>query len=158
LLEEYAHVDSIFTVGWMALCMKADGHAQIPALRRISRHLAIAGQILDDLEDVADDLRRSRFNYVANVLSRPAERRALARRGARALPCLTRRLVLEPGGLAIIHEVARHLKRAHDLASPLRLPLLDAYLRAGRNAVDAMALSLHRRQVRYVLRPLLSTG
>jgi hypothetical protein len=158
LLKSYTQVDSIFKVGAFALCLKYRRHAALGVLREATDHMTIAGQILDDLEDTAEDARRSRFNYVAKLLLSQAELRASAASPQRLLEHLTDKLLLGDGASAVLARVDAHLRRALSLIGPLKLPLLEEYLSAGRTAVHETRLEFHRKQVEAVLGPMLAAS
>jgi hypothetical protein len=156
LLNMYARVDSIFTVGFIAICMTYRRHAAIGRLREIARRMAIAGQILDDLEDLVADARASRLNYVARLLLTPREARVARGRPERLLRLLAPKMVRADGASMALARVDAELRSAQELAERLRLPVLDAHLSAGRASIRLIEAELRRRQVAILLGPALA--
>jgi len=76
LLESYAEVDSIFTIGPAAIYMVGGNRTAHGNVRALVGEFGKAFQILDDMEDVEEDLSDGRFNYAARVLSRVCGRPA----------------------------------------------------------------------------------
>jgi hypothetical protein len=62
LLESYAQVDSIFSVGTEAALDVTGRQADIPESKRFYHEVGKASQILDDLYDMAEDLASGRIN------------------------------------------------------------------------------------------------
>jgi len=64
----YARVASIFKIGAAAICYIA-GHPQdFRTVEKAADRLAMAGQILDDFEDMNEDLEQGRLNYAARYI------------------------------------------------------------------------------------------
>ncbi len=105
-------------------------------------HLAVAGQVLDDLEDVEDDLAAGRINYAAWWLSRPVfgeTREALAAVVAFSLATGDRL-----GGLV---EVARRRAvAAADVLGPAICPPVHRYLGIYRCRIDGVEAAIERRR------------
>ena len=68
LLQTYARVDSIFSIGSAGVCEKLGTGSTVPALCLFVGEIGKVGQVIDDLEDLDVDLADGRFNYVAKVL------------------------------------------------------------------------------------------
>lgn len=126
LLQTYARVSSIFKVGAAAVCARCGRLRLFPRVSAFADELAIAGQILDDLSDVEEDLARGRRNVVAaSLLGRDSRRR----RGPRdPLARLAARIVLDAGLAPVLDQVDRRLEAARAAIAPLRLRPADRYL------------------------------
>ena len=66
--SEYSRVSSIFKIGSAAICHLADRPADLSIVETASDELAVAGQILDDFQDMGEDLSRNRLNYAARFI------------------------------------------------------------------------------------------
>ncbi len=142
LLRHYTKVSSIFRIGLAAVCIRCDRRNQSERLGRCFDALAVAGQILDDLEDVGEDLRRRRFNYVVSTITR----RSRPGRRSRDLELQVARALLYGDGTArIMHSVVRHLHRAEEELRGLRLPEVRRYLRTQILTVSLLSHSLQSR-------------
>jgi hypothetical protein len=150
LLEAYAQVAAIFKVGTAAVCLKMRRGRDLVALSRFADEMAMAGQILDDLEDVEEDLRRRRFNYVAKRLLD----------GGRADPTqaverVAREIVLGDGARRVLGEAARHTQRAAAALERLDCPAASAQVESSLRALARLGRTLHRRSIELVLGPLM---
>lgn len=107
-----------------------------PALDR----LAVAGQVLDDLEDVEDDLADGRINYAAWWLCRPvfgATREALQAVVAFNLATGDR----VPG---LVEVARRHVVEAAEILGPSICPAVSRYLEVYRRRIDRVEASIER--------------
>jgi hypothetical protein len=60
---------AVCTLGVYAVCLKQRRMRLFSAIRRCTEELAFVGQLLDDLEDMQEDMKRGRENYAMQVLS-----------------------------------------------------------------------------------------
>ena len=149
LLEAYAEVAAIFKVATAAVCLKTGRPGDIVALSRFADEMAMAGQILDDLEDVEEDLRRRRFNYVAKSLldARPAE-------PADVVQHLARGIVLGDGALRVLSEAEVHVQRASAALAGVDCAAGRAQAAWSLRSLARLKTAFHRRSVEVVLGPL----
>ena len=115
LLKLNADLASVLHVGTAAICMRFGDRSEWGRLERILTELALAGQILDDLADLEEDLRAGRFSYVAKILVGLS--RTTVASAAEAVPVVAEQLIRGPGLQRIEDEIGRHL------AGPARWPL-----------------------------------
>jgi hypothetical protein len=73
LLDEYARINSIFLAGSWAACVLTGRYDKLEQVKSFADKLSRGAQILDDFFDMTEDLKRSRYNYVANVLMRRSQ-------------------------------------------------------------------------------------
>ena len=131
------------------MCLLARQPRTRSALSRFGDEMAIAGQIIDDLEDLDEDLARGRFNYVAQrLLSAPGPQESAAARVAAEL-------VLGDGGTRILAEVRRHLLAAEDALRSVDCPAADEEVRSSLRSLDRLQTQIHRRSVELALGPAL---
>jgi len=150
LLEAYAQVAEIFKVGTAAVCLKMRRPRDLMALSRFADEMAVAGQIFDDLEDVEEDLRRCRLNYVAKRLldGHPTE-------PAQAMERVAREIVLGDGALRILSEVERHLGLAAVALGDVDCTAARTQVAWSLRDLACLKTAFHRRNVEVVLGPLL---
>ena len=153
LAREYAKVGAVLEVGAAAVCLEYRRARDLGALGRFADEYAIGDQILDDLEDVEDDLRRRRFNYVAQ---RICAGRPVSSDPESARPEIARALAREDGAALVLGDARRHFERAAVTAARLRIPAISALAAAGLRSVEGLGRALHRAQVRVVLAPVLA--
>jgi hypothetical protein len=125
LLEGYARVAEVLKVGTAAVCSMMGRKDLYPLLSRFGDEMAKAGQIVDDLRDLEEDLERGRNNCVAAIVrSRSKRGRAMA---GRASPLLDGLLFLSARETAL--QMAReHIEQAARAVEGLSLPGMKAYI------------------------------
>ena len=145
LLNTYARVDSIFKIGPMAVCSHYNQMSDFPYVDKFADETAMAGQILDDLADLVEDLERQRYNYAANAILRKNK----MRRGSKQslIDQIVRGLLLTPIATKLLDEIRTHLQRAFDAIRPLGLNGPEALDRECHQEVESIHRSLHRRRV-----------
>lgn len=124
LLDGYARVSSILKVGSAAVCAKLNQKSAYKRLSLFCDEMAKAGQIMDDIHDLEEDLGHKRFNYVANVL-RCSEKKMPKR--ARSNKLLNQFRILAT--VEQIYDEARtHVLKASAAIDPLEIPGMKKYL------------------------------
>jgi len=124
LLEGYARVSSILKIGSAAVCAMLDQKKAYQRVALFCDEMAKAGQIMDDIHDLEEDLGRERFNYAATILRRTEKKMPIR---ARSNELLNRLRVLAT--MEQIHEEAqRHVLRASEVIAPLAIPGMKKYL------------------------------
>jgi hypothetical protein len=125
----HARVSSLFKVGAAAVCFRTRRPGDLRSVARYLDHLAIAGQMLDDLRDLQTDLDRGRVNSVAGALAR------------------------EGRGLdGVLADMRRHLRSAMAAIAPLRMPAAERHAAQLLRGVEVLSAGLHRIQVQRVFR------
>ncbi|MGA3244055.1 MAG: hypothetical protein ABSE41_05540 [Bacteroidota bacterium] len=124
LLEGYARVSSILKVGSVALCAVANRQRTYRHVSHFCDEMAKAGQIMDDLRDLDEDLLQKRYNYVANLLRRSGKQMPARLRANVLLNNLRLVAVMEQ----ISAEVEKHLSEASAAIEPLRIAGMKTYL------------------------------
>ena len=144
LLAAYARVNSIFTVGAAAVCIKFHRPLDLARVATLAGEVAKASQILDDLEDLAEDLSRERFNYAAKVLLAGKEPATIGR----AIQLIGREVTLGDGASRLLEEARLHFGRAATISDGLGCVEMTHYLVAAETTMDRVKVRFHRRQVK----------
>jgi hypothetical protein len=153
LLAGYAIVASIFKVGTAAMCLRLRRHHDLQPLGRFGDEMAIAGQILDDLEDVSEDWRRQRFNYVAKLLLR----NGVGSAGSQPqLKELLEEIYLRDGGGRVLALAREHLERAASAIAKVDCNGAQHYVANSIKCLRELEAAFHRAQVQRVLGPILA--
>jgi geranylgeranyl pyrophosphate synthase len=124
LLDGYARVSSILKIGSAAVCAKLHQKSAYKRVSRFCDELAKAGQIMDDIHDLEEDLGRKRFNYMANVLRRSEKKMPKRARSNELLNQLRILATMEK----IYDEARTHVSRASAAIYPLEIPGMKKYL------------------------------
>ena len=144
LLAAYARVAAIFKVGSLAVLQRARRMHLYPAVSRFKDHTAMAGQILDDLQDLDEDLEDGRRNYVAaRVLQAPRLRKEP--RDPKAM--VAGRLFAGDHVDACLEEADRQLAAA---GRALTLAPAQRHINRQRQQVDWVRASFHARRVAFL--------
>jgi hypothetical protein len=124
LLDGYARVSAVLKVGSAAVCAH---YGNKRAYRRVSLfcdEMAKAGQIIDDLRDLEEDMSRKRYNYVANDLRRSEMEMPRRLRSNELMNRLRMLATME----RIREEVKTHVLKAGEIIAPLKIPEIPKYL------------------------------
>lgn len=144
LLAAYARVSAIFKVSSIAVLQRSRKMRLYPAVSTFKDHTAMAGQILDDIEDVDDDLKEGRRNYLAARLLN-ASRLPGEPRDPRAI--VAGRLFTGHAVDACLDEADRQFAAA---GRALTLPQAQRYLSREQQHVDRIRASFHARRVSFL--------
>jgi hypothetical protein len=150
MLGCYARAAAIFKIGSAAVCLKRRRMRSFSHIARFLEEMAIAGQILDDLEDMEEDLERGRYNFAANTLLR--RRPQLKRRQARRL--IAEGVMLKGMLAELVHEVRHRIENAAHAIAPLRLKAADRYIALRGRDVDELENILLRARAELLLRAI----
>ena len=120
LLAGYAKVASIFDIGLAAICIFCERQDDLPHLTKFSAAMAIAGQIIDDLEDIEEDLNGGKYNYAVQRLLRQCNTNTIDPETILAI--VGKEMLLSEGLSALCGEIRRHLTLAEKAIKPLGLP------------------------------------
>lgn len=152
LLSSYAAQSGIFKLGSAAICLPCGARAVFQRVSRFADHLAIAGQLLDDLEDLREDLADGRLNAAGRLLVPDAGARSpdIDRRVAEAL-------FAGESVAALLGRIRRHVRDASSALEPLAFPGARRYVSAIRADLVEAEAALHRARVAGVFGPILGT-
>jgi hypothetical protein len=150
LLRAYARVSALLKVGAAAVCLPRGDDDDFARVERFADHVAIAGQLVDDLEDIEDDLADGRVNAAARMMVPSA---------APGDPHVRRKVVdmlLGGDGVErILKFVGGHYEKASATLAPLAIPEAVPHFRQAQRNLSNLAAGLHRARVDAVFRPLL---
>jgi len=144
-LRGFANTSSIFKIGATAVCLASGRRRALPLIGTVADELAIGTQIVDDVRDIVEDLKRGRFNYAARMLLKgKALRNATTKR---VLQEVLDKLI-SPGPIEdVIEEAVRHFRRAHSLVIELDLPELKVVPLVQEAGAYMLAAEIHQRRV-----------
>ncbi len=119
LLLAYAGVNAIFTIGAASVCLRHRRMRDYRMVQAFSGRCSAGTQVLDDMADVREDLRRHRWNYAANMASRSISTRNSGRRTrARRIEYLFHSAEVPA---TLVGQVKTMVESAFDLIRPLRM-------------------------------------
>jgi hypothetical protein len=119
LCRTYAGVNAILKVGSLAVCMRYRRSRDAEKIERFANKIAIGSQLLDDLEDLAEDLRRKRLNYVALKILK-AERPAPSF-NKMPLRYVANRLLFSNIAHKLLEEIMRFFADGYKALEPLQI-------------------------------------
>ena len=150
----YGNVSAILSVGVAAAFARRKRLADYAGFERLFDDLAIASQLLDDLEDIEEDAARGRLNVAATLIigSRAAAARSRGTRFRRKI--LTQRMVLDGRAEVVIRLARQHVKRAERRATAMGLRPAVEYASQMREYCEAVGDASHRARVDLLFAPL----
>ena len=116
----YASVAAILSVGVGAVFARTGRLAEYPMFERLFADLAIASQLLDDLEDVEEDAARGRLNVAATTLIGSRRLASRCRDASVRRTILARKMLLDGRAAAVIDMARGHAQRAARTASVMK--------------------------------------
>jgi len=134
LLDLHAKVCSVFKIGSIAVCARSANWIHKRTVSLFCDEMAKAGQIVDDLADLEEDLSRNRNNYVAKRLDHSNTRDALR---------------------DIFGEIYSHVDRAAALIKRLNLQQGDAFMSGYRALITRIEAQVIRSRIDSLFGPLL---
>jgi hypothetical protein len=144
--DAHARVCSVFKVGSAAVCHLADHRYDYWLLGEAADHLAIAGQALDDLWDMNEDIQQGRLNYAARFILGSNSR--LAASDDEVTGLLATRLLHSNRVVRLIDEIRRRVLEAQRVLEPLGLPESDDYFSQYERSLIVLKDTLGRERVR----------
>jgi hypothetical protein len=124
VLTLYTDIASVFKIGSAAVCIAAGKESDLPAVFDLSDSVAVYSQIMDDMEDLAQDLGRGFYNYVAASLWQSSSARA-DDAGDDALTRIARHLMYSNGMATVAAELRARIADIAACLKTLDLPLAD---------------------------------
>jgi len=144
-LGGYSRVSEVLKVGIAAICVAASRMTDYFAVGAFCDHLAIAGQIIDDLEDLEEDFERGRYNYACNTLLAFSDSWTGCPGDAR--DAIAKSFVRGDGVRVLLDEAKKHLEIAAAAIAPLGLPQIGEYVGEAIRETDLYLTALHRARV-----------
>lgn len=148
LREGHARVSSIFKIGSAAVCCLAEHPEHMKHVSDAFDHLAVAGQILDDFQDIDEDYRQGRLNYAARFILGASRQTSLRREDA--LHAIAERLLYSDSAARLFAEVIGHVHVTSRKLAPLRLPETDDYICQYAESLERTADAIGRERARYI--------
>ncbi len=143
--DGHARVSSIFKIGSAAVCCLTDHPDHMTHVAEACDRLAVAGQILDDFQDIEEDFRQGRLNYAARFILGAARQTAAWRENA--LHHIAERLLFTESAARLFAEVIGHVHMTSRLLAPLRLPETEVYVAEYARSLERTAEAVGRVRV-----------
>jgi hypothetical protein len=149
LIRAYANVGHAFAVAPAALCTLLGPDKTTRRVLKFTEEMTVAGQIMDDLEDIHEDLKRDRYNYCTLVLMQHTTK---SRAKGGNIHTQIYEGLLRTGALNEIFDSVRlHLSRAQKNIAPLQLSAAEALIHDYRTGLDFLSDAIHHRRVDILL-------
>jgi len=149
LLSKYTGVCSIFKVGSLALCEKANRMQEFRRICDFADQMAMAGQILDDYYDIGEDLKRGRFNYAASFLLGGGQRKWKFP-PLRALKQINQNILLTELGDRLFLKIRQHIVLAREALGKMASPEASAYINSYLKTLVIIENQFHMRRVKII--------
>lgn len=152
LLDCHAKVCSLFKISSAAVCARSKQWRHFPRVSLFCDEMAKAGQIIDDLTDIQEDLERKRYNYAANILYHSVD--ATGKQGS-PMKRIAQGYTLGDGLKRIFREVYRHVAVAQKAIRPLKIPEADRHVSGYKDLVSRIENEFARSRVEAFFGPIL---
>lgn len=140
----YEDEGAILNVASAAVCHLQQRVEDMKIVRQFGAAMTVAGQVLDDLRDLGEDLAQGKINLAANLMLRAAERAGVP--VELTADSLVESAVRSGGFADILDLVARQLARAKAAARRLELPEAVALVERYQKWPKAMKEEIHHRR------------
>jgi len=140
----YEDEGAILNVASAAVCHLQERVEDLQVVRQFGAAMTVAGQVLDDLRDLGEDLAQGKVNLAANLMLRAAERAGIP--VELTVDSLVESAVRSGGFTDILDLVARQLARAKAAARRLELPEAVALVERYQGWPRAMKEEIHLRR------------
>ena len=148
LLEAYTRVSAIFKIGSVAVCMRINRPRLLPPVQRVLDELAIAGQILDDFMDIAEDCSQNRLNYAASVLFDAGSKGRSS--STDYLGRIAHGFIQTDAEERVFTTIAQHLANALDASKHLALPHLARLILRYQSSMKQIEKGLYHNRVKRI--------
>ena len=154
LLTGYAQINAIFKIGSAAVCLYFGRMKDFSYIEKFADEMAIASQILDDLQDINEDLKRKRFNYVTSIIMKGKAKGRMSRDKISEL--VVKKLMFTSVGDELLVDVRRRFNHASDYLHIMGIAEAKRVFKAYDKALQQMQISFHRKKVQFIFSKALS--
>lgn len=140
----YEDEGAVLNVASAAVCHLQQRVEDLKMVRQFGAAMTVAGQVLDDLRDLGEDLAQGKVNLAANLMLRAAERAGVP--VELTVDSLVESAVRSGGFTDILNLVARQLARAKSAARRLELPEAVALVERYQGWPRSMKEEIHHRR------------
>ena len=117
----YAQVAQVLSLGVAAAMAKTRRLSEYAAFQNFFGDLAVASQLLDDLEDIEEDAVRGRLNTAATIIIGSRRMASRCRQARVRRRVLNRKFIVEGRAMAVIDLARKHAERASRTARSIGL-------------------------------------
>jgi len=150
LLAGYAKLSTHFSIAPAAVCLRYRRMRDFPLVTKFSIALAVAGQIVDDLTDIEEDLRGGRCNYAAQRLLANHSTKTMPAKNLAAI--IAKEMLLSPGITALFEEIRRYLKRAEQAIKPIGLKEAAQLVKRYQSGMQQMQVRFQASRADFILK------
>ncbi|MBN1893769.1 class 1 isoprenoid biosynthesis enzyme [bacterium] len=143
MIRKYAALYAVCKIAAYAVCLKARRMRDFRIVSEFFDRMAMAGQAIDDFEDIIEDGERGRINTAAAFFLQygtPPRPQSLDRIG--------RSLIFTDASDKYFRMLKRHLDRAETAIRSLNLPGLPAFMASYRYSVRCLEEHLHSERLK----------
>jgi len=147
LIAGYAGTAALFNIGIAALCTKCRQMNKFPLFAGFITEMIIAGQIIDDLQDIEEDFQNGKYNYAANLLLRHYGIRVIKKRYISEQ--IRKAIFISDGINSVFREVRRHLTLAEQAIAGTGIPEARSLIQNYQAGMDKLQTSFYRNRVKF---------
>ena len=141
----YVRQSAVFKIGSAAVCHLAGRKRDCALVETAADHLAIAGQVLDDLQDIGEDLKQGRLNYAARYMIGSSNRAHIGKGDAAGV--IAERLLRSDKVGRLLRDVGGHVQNADQSLQKLGLREAEPYFSEHMRSLEAMEEAPGRQRI-----------
>ncbi|MCB0743777.1 MAG: hypothetical protein KDC67_07735, partial [Ignavibacteriae bacterium] len=138
---------SVLNIGTAAVCSKYNKLKEFQLLKKMTYHLVISRQIIDDLFDIEEDLKIGKYNYAASVLFN--KNLSEISNSTDAGKVLSKSTINSEGINVLFDDINKSIEIAELLAKLLELPLIITLIANYRSYIIAIKKDFQAKRIEY---------
>jgi hypothetical protein len=146
----HARIASIFKIASAAVCYLAGRRHDYSIVETALDELAIAGQILDDFQDMDEDIKQGRLNYAARFILGSSAKTGAKSGDASSL--VAERILYSDRVARLFEEIAEHVESSYSTVARLKIPEAAKYYSNYKQSIKKTADALDRERMRHIFR------
>lgn len=144
LLTNYCEAGAIFNLGAAATCYKYHRMDVYQSITEYTADMTIAGQIVDDILDVEEDLRNGKYNFATKMILRQGDIKEISPGNAAEV---IGRNILYNGMDSVLQILQDKLEHAREIMHTLAIPEAVTMIRAYQQRMEQTKQAVHQMRV-----------
>ena len=139
---------SVLNIGTAAVCSKYNKLKEFQLLKKMTYHLVISRQIIDDLFDIEEDLKIGKYNYAASLFFN--NNLAEISNSTEAVKVLSKSTIYSEGINVLFDDINKSVEIAELLAKLLELPLIITLIANYRIYIKSISNSFFQQRLKKI--------
>ncbi|MCB9211818.1 MAG: class 1 isoprenoid biosynthesis enzyme [Ignavibacteriales bacterium] len=139
---------SVLNIGTAAVCSKCNKMKEFQLLKKMTYHLVVSRQIIDDLFDIEEDLKIGKYNYAASLFFN--NNLAEISNSTEAVKVLSKSTIYSEGINVLFDDINKSVEIAELLAKLLELPLIITLIANYRIYIKSISNSFFQQRLKKI--------